>query len=166
VSVCNELLLSLYVDGEATLPQRRQVDLHIQQCASCRQALDDLTRINATLTEWGSRKRSVPVGADIRLARKLRRRRALRPILAVSKLTPAALGSAIAAVLVLASANSGLLLPKGSGGENIPYASVSSAIASQSSPLRNERRMSAVLGVRIVRHPVLPLRHRLPFGVE
>ena len=51
MSACEhiEALLSGYLDGELTQQDRQRVDVHLDDCASCRQAFEQLQRIQSGL---------------------------------------------------------------------------------------------------------------------
>lgn len=105
--------LSLYIDGELALPVSREVETHLRGCSTCTDELHDLRRMDRAIAVW-ARARSVRTPeADRRFWGVLDRRRGSHRILAISRMMPAAVGSSIAALLVLVSANLGVLSQNG-----------------------------------------------------
>ena len=145
---CDRYALSLHLDRELPLPTRRALNEHLLTCAACRQELEELRRLDQVLHEWGSSRRPVPQQAEARILASVERRR-LRPLLGLSRMMPAAVGSGIAALLVVMSANLGWLYQNSGGATRSGGAAqVQRIIEKQSTPLQNARRTSAMLGVR------------------
>ena len=145
---CDLHALSLYLDAELSLPARRALDEHLRICAVCGQELEKLRRLDHVLHEWGSGRTPVPHDAEARILGSVERRR-LRPLLAFSRMMPAAVGSGIAALLILMSANLGWIYQNNGGVVRTDRTmEVQRIIEKQSTPLQNARRTSAMLGVR------------------
>ncbi|GAC1623947.1 MAG: hypothetical protein NVS4B2_01310 [Chloroflexota bacterium] len=146
MSACNRDILSAFVDAELTLPQRRDVERHVQSCAPCAAEVEDLRRINSILAAWGATARPFPPVTDARVASSIDRRRGRRAVAALSRLTPAAFGSAVAALVVAFSVNSSALTHRSSSSA----AGSSLAGARQiSDSLHRIRSQSAILGVQV-----------------
>lgn len=143
---CDLDALSLYIDGELGAPRRYALEQHLTACAECRAVLNDLRENDRVLVQWGSAREPVPVSTQVRIERSLRPASALNRLLSLSRMMPAAVGTTVAAVLVLASTSLTPLL----GARPAPSAlsqsrSMARLIATQSVPLLNARRTSALL---------------------
>ncbi len=144
---CDFDLLSLYLEHGLTLPRRVRLEEHLRTCSTCRRELRELRRVDQVLSSWGAVRSPVPAPVENRVARSVRRRRRLKPLFALSRVMPAAVGTTAAALLVLVSVNIGLLYSApGPGAVNTASAAVSPAIAKQSAALIRARRTSAIFG--------------------
>jgi anti-sigma factor RsiW len=160
-SPCRTETLSLYLDDGLTLPERHRVEEHLRSCARCREELDGLRRIDEILAAWARQSSPVPAGAATRMAGSVDRRRRLSPLVSLSRMVPAAVGSSIAALLVLVSVNAGLLYQgESASGPSSTYQHPS--FASQVRKLTDARRAAAIQGV-VLQQPVLAPRHRTQF---
>jgi len=102
---CDLLALSLYLDSELLLPERRALEKHLRECAPCREELRRLRQSDRALVSWGARREPIPLETERQILRSIERNRRRRPLATFSRMMPAALGSCVAAVLVLMSAN-------------------------------------------------------------
>jgi anti-sigma factor RsiW len=151
VTSCDETRLSRYLDGELDLWQQNELERHLASCRQCRNELAELRSINLLLSELGSSFVPVPPMSDRRVAGAIERRRRLAPFVALSRMTPAAVGSCIAAVLVFMTFNLGNLhqnrLTSSSGSQAVTTQTI---VQRQSVPLLTARRGSAIAGARVV----------------
>jgi anti-sigma factor RsiW len=157
---CDQDILSLYLDGALTLPQRVHLESHLRACEDCAHELADLRRIDQVLSSWGAVRVPVPPETSRRLMRSVERKRKLGPLAAFGRMVPAAFGTGIAALLILVSVNSGII-NQSSGPAPAPKGPpvLSRGLIKQSERLISARRSSAVLGSSGV-HPQLPtVRH-------
>lgn len=167
--VCDVDLLSHYVDGSLMLPARIELESHLKSCCACRQELESLRRIDAMLQSWGSVRTPVPDRAHHRILRTVERRKRLAPLLALNRMMPAAVGSTIAALLILGSVNLGVLYQTSApstSGTSSP--TLSAAVIKQSSTLVRARRTSAVIGgyVAAPRSEPMQLSRRIQLEVN
>ena len=142
---CDPHLLSLYLDGELTLPARVSLEGHLSGCSSCRDELAALRRIDADIAAWGSRREPVPSDAESRVLHSVSRRRRFGPLLKLSSVTPAAVGTSIAALLLFVGANSGVLSQRPSATAVAPLRHSAQRLQAPSDALLKARRMSAIL---------------------
>lgn len=163
---CDLDLLSLYLDDSLTLPARVNLEGHIRNCGPCASELETLRGVDYLLASWGSVRNPIPAGTHARVVRSVGRKRRLGPVAALSRVMPAAVGTLIAALLVLVSVNLGSLY-QNQAGVTVPVQTVNPrAIVERSSRLIQDRRTSAMLGSYKVRYTrTLPLR-RLHLGVN
>ncbi len=143
--------LSRYVDGELSPLERGHINGHLRSCSACSREIARLRAMDDILRAWGTRRAALPQAADKRINDTVRRRRqtgAVRTFLSVSRMTPAAVGSTIAAVLVLLSVNMHGAYSARSASE-IAWASQQSSIKRQAAPLLKARRSSAIQGGQI-----------------
>jgi anti-sigma factor RsiW len=143
--------LSRYVDGELTPLERGQINGHLRGCATCAREVTRLREVDALLRAWGAQHAPLPLAADLRISQTVRRRRhasRLRTFLSVGRMSPAAVGSAIAAVLVLLSVNMRGAYSERSASE-IAWATQQSSVKRQAAPLLNARRSSAIQGGQV-----------------
>jgi anti-sigma factor RsiW len=161
---CDVSLLSRYLDAELTLPERRGVEVHLATCTACRSELEAIRRTDRVFRAWASQREPIPRAAEERVLASSARGRRLSSILALGRVLPAALGSSIAALLVLASVNAGIV---NTPSVNRQAAGPSrSALEKRSAPLVNARRVSAMLGERAPgQGTVIPLPHT-NFNIE
>lgn len=106
---CNVDALSRYLDCEVAPSERRTLDAHLRDCQKCANEIDVLRRLDGLIGTWGGSSLPPSVHAEMRILDSVDRRRRLGPLGTVARLMPAALGSSIAAALVLLSANAGWL---------------------------------------------------------
>jgi anti-sigma factor RsiW len=146
---CDPNVLSLYLDKELPLPESREVQQHLAICKTCRKELESLKRVDNIVESWGKSRTPLPVRTEARIRKSVSSRRHFRPLLALSRVMPAALGSSIAALLVLVSASQGWLYRTPTA-QNTAAASVAveKIIKKQSAPLYKARATSAMFGVR------------------
>jgi anti-sigma factor RsiW len=158
---CTPDVLSAYLDGALTLPARVRLEEHVKACTSCYRELDALRRVDELLAVWGARRAPMPITAEKRIITSVSRRRRLGPVLTLSRMMPAAVGSSVAAVLVVFGVNAGILFsnPAMTG---TPVASPSTArvIVKQSQPLTDTRRTNAIFGSHVHTQPSIPLTNR------
>jgi anti-sigma factor RsiW len=161
VNQCNSYGLSRYLDGELHLPDRRNLEAHLSVCHRCTEELQVLRRLDRELRAWGEKRRPIPVKSEMRILESVERRRPVSPVRALARMLPAAVGTSIAALLVLASVSWGSLDPG------------STHVTSQGAtvPAQGSRQIQAPLAVDMVRvqqiagqrdsaHPDLEARYR------
>ena len=159
---CNVDMLSRYLDGELPLPDRHALDRHLAECEVCVANLDMLRRNDHLLRSWGRRRTRVPAALEQRIARDVGRRRRFGPLLAFSKMMPAAVGTSVAALLVLLTAS--LTSPysqRAETGAASPSAAIHQTIVRQSAPLIMNRRTQAIVAGRIQQQPLVNQTRRL-----
>lgn len=141
---CDGELLSRFVDGELGEVQLEELTSHLARCASCRAEVGEMRRINQVLSAWGSVLRPVPSSTERRVRTSVERRRRLAPLLRLSKLSPPAVGSSIAALLLLLVVNTGPLYQAAApASQSSPR--VAPVIKRQSAPLQLARGRAAVV---------------------
>ncbi len=148
MTTCDSLKLSRYVDGDLPPNERLSVNRHLRHCHRCTSELSDLREMDNVLRSWGARRAPAPETLDARIDRlvKLRGdRRPVKRVFALGRMMPAALGSSIAAVLVLLSVNLHGVSQSPSASETA-WANQQSSIKRQAAPLLAARRSSAILG--------------------
>ena len=144
---CDQDVLSLYLDGALTLPQRVNFESHLRACEDCTRELVTMRRIDQVVMSWGQVRTPVPERTNQRVARSVERKRRLGPLTSFGRMVPAAFGTGIAALLVLVSVNSGIInqttptAPAG-GTSTVP----SRVLINRSARLISARRSSAVFG--------------------
>jgi anti-sigma factor RsiW len=165
VSGCDLDVLSLYLDGALTLPHRVQLETHLRSCPSCTRELQDMERMDLLLRSWGAIRAPVPTATHQRVMRSVDRKRRLGLLGAYGRMVPAAFGTAIAAMLVLVTVNTGFIAQNATP----PTTSVPSVtprvLVSQSQRLISARRSSAILGGYIAQSQPAPIR-RINFEVN
>lgn len=148
MTCCDPKALSLYVDGDLSFAKRGQINHHLRSCHACTGELKRLREMDDVLRTWGAQRTPLPSTADTRITETVRRRRhahRARAFFGVSRMAPAAVGSSIAAVLVLLSVNMHGAYPTRSATETA-WATQQSSIKRQAAPLLKARRSSAILG--------------------
>lgn len=157
---CDRADLSHFLDGELSPERYRVVAQHLRGCESCRAELNDLRHVTQVLQRWGSTRVPVPAHTEHRVHRTVERRRKLAPLFALSRVTPAAVGSTIAALLVLVTVN--LNAPYQAAHQQSQPTVAQKSLKKQSRPLLYARAKSAVMGDRS--DNVIPAleRHHLP----
>jgi hypothetical protein len=95
------------------------------------------------------------------MAGSVERRRRTSPFVALSRMVPAAVGTSIAALLVLVSVNAGLLYQgqSAAGSHNV---SPTPSFVNQSRKLTDARRAAAIQGVVLQQQVLIP-QHRMQF---
>lgn len=158
---CDQATLSRYLDGDLTLPARRDLEHHLAGCDACRRDLAELRMVDELLGEWGSIQLPVSSVSDREVLSAVERRRRLAPLFALSRVTPAAVGSCIAAVLVFMTFNlAGIHQDRFAHPPGSQSATVQTIIQKQSAPLLNARRGSAIAGARSVPAAAPRVKHR------
>lgn len=138
--------LSRYLDGDLPLPARRGVEQHVERCLACRRELDVLCRVDQLVGSWASEQQLIPVRTELRILSSVDRRRRLRPLISLSRMLPAAVGSSIAALLVVMSANGGWLYQTGARqGPPTAAPSVARIVAAQVPPRVHYRRFTTLM---------------------
>jgi anti-sigma factor RsiW len=151
MTCCDPTTLSRYVDGDLSPLERAHFNGHLKTCRICTLEVIRLRKMDDILRTWGAQRAPLPVAADSRITETVRRRRranTVRAFLSVSRMTPAAVGSTIAAVLVLLSVNMHGAYSARSASE-IAWATQQSSIKRQAAPLLNARRSSAIQGGQV-----------------
>ncbi|HZU12858.1 MAG TPA: zf-HC2 domain-containing protein [Chloroflexota bacterium] len=103
--VCDVVALSRYLDGELPPEQYRAVAEHVVACAPCRAELTALREINRLMVDWGSRNVPLPIDAANRTRAEIGRRARFPRLLALSRASSAAVGTAAAALLLMVTMN-------------------------------------------------------------
>ncbi|MBV9281023.1 MAG: zf-HC2 domain-containing protein [Chloroflexi bacterium] len=140
---CDPGQLSLYLDGVMSPKDRARMEAHIARCPTCTREMEELQRLDRVLVEWGARRMRLPADTDGRIRRSVDGRRS-RPLRAVSRMMPAAVGTTVAAILVALGANLGWLYQSQS--HLGPPAVAARSTISQSSPLVNAGRIAEIHG--------------------
>lgn len=164
-SDCDTDALSLYVDGELSLPRSRALEQHLRTCSSCRVELDHLRQINRVLFTWGAMREPVPLRTEQRINNSLRQRSPWSRLVWLGHVMPAALGTTVAALLVLLTASRGWL-PARPATNHSDGRAMAQLIARQTRPLVNERRVTAILPSRNLTATTGPIRHQVQFDIE
>lgn len=141
---CDTQTLSRFVDGEVTETAARDVVHHLKVCTSCRRQVADMRRVNHTLYAWGGVRRPIPADTERRVLLSVGRRRRLAPILRLARFSPPAVGSSVAALLLLLAINLG---PAYQAAAPAPQTAtqVAPVIKRQAAPLQLARRRAAVV---------------------
>lgn len=156
---CDVSLLSRYLDAELTLPERRAAEIHIAQCSVCRSELEAMRQMDHLFRAWSAPREPLPAATDRRIHASIAKRSRLSSVLAFSRFMPAAVGSSVAALLVLITVNMGGLAPSSLATRQEPGPS-RSLLEKRSAPLVNARRVSAILGSRApAQEGDVPWRH-------
>jgi hypothetical protein len=111
---------------------------------------------------WGLRRTPVPAELELRINQAVRRRRRFGPLLALSKMMPAAVGTSVAALLVLVTAS--LSMPYGQhnvGGASASPSAANQAIVKQSARLIMNRRTQAIVAGRNIQQQSISSSRRL-----
>lgn len=158
---CRPETLTRVLDGGLSPADTLALEAHVRRCESCRTELDSLRRVDALVGALGQRERPFPARAGARIERTVERRRKLGPLLALSRMMPAAVGTSAAALLILVSVNIGVLyqsqtIPAAPGAASSPQ------VLQQSQKLSNNRRISAILGT--VGPQQLRSKHQIPLN--
>lgn len=151
MTCCDPIQLSRYVDGELSPPERGAVNVHLRSCTVCARHVAELREMNDVLRAWGAHRTALPLSAELRIRDTVLQRRAshrFRSLLSFGRMTPAAVGSSIAAVLVLLSVNMHGAYPTRSASE-VAWATQQSSIKRQAAPLLKARRSSAIQGGQV-----------------
>lgn len=105
---CDTAALSLYLDDELPPRDRAALARHLTTCNQCAAELAELSRADEVLVRLTRDFAPIPLSTEARIGESVERRLS-RFRFSLSNMVPAALGSTVAAVLVLVSANVGLL---------------------------------------------------------
>ncbi len=162
---CDVSVLSRYLDGDLTLPERRSVEVHVGTCAPCRSELDAMRHVDRIIAVWGSRREPLPDTTEARIRSSMAKRSKLSSILAFGRVLPAAVGSSVAALLVLTTINIGVLTSSSLATRQDPGPS-RSLLEKRSAPLVNARRVSAILGGRAPNQGEAVTWHHSNFTIE
>jgi predicted anti-sigma-YlaC factor YlaD len=163
---CEIEVLSRYIDGDLSLPERRAVDAHLAECDPCRTELQALRLNDSVLISWGHHRTCLPPETEARIARSVSRGRRRSWLAGVTRVSPAAVGSLVAGVLVLISANLGVLYGNGAAGSShVRPTGSAHVILKQSAPLASARRASA-LGVHARPATAHSVDHHVQFDVD
>jgi predicted anti-sigma-YlaC factor YlaD len=137
---CKTDALSLFLEGGLSVAEHRDVAEHLRSCARCRQELAALRQVDRVVAAWGASRAAVPAHTEARIQRSVEKRHRFAPFLALSKMMPAALGTSMAALLVLVTVN---LTPLYRGGvtqsPGTAHIVASKALKDRSAPLRFQR---------------------------
>src|SRR5436305_10694254 len=144
MSVCDLDALSRYLDGDMSLPGRRALEAHMTVCPPCSLELDTMRRLDTMVVSYGMVQEPIPLQTEREVLRKVQRRRRVKPIVRVARMMPAAVGTTVAAVLVLLSANLGILYHSHPVGNASALATATHRVVErQSAPLWKARRTTA-----------------------
>lgn len=141
---CDAERLSRYVDAELEPAEMRRTERHIASCASCRRELAEIHQVNNVLYSWGSVLRPIPAATEHRVRVSVDRRRRLRPLLRLARFSPPAVGSSVAALLLLLMVNVSPLYQTAAPATPTPT-HVTPVIKRQASPLQLARVRAAVV---------------------
>ena len=157
---CDHDILSLYLDGALTLPQRVHLESHLRVCEACARELEVMRRIDLVVESWGAIRTPVPAATNQRVLRSVERKRRLGPLGDIGRMVPAAFGTGIAALLVLVSVNAGIIAQTATPPPttNVPTGA-SRVLIKQSDhlPLINSGHVSANREVADARRDLTPL---------
>jgi len=143
---CDQDILSLYLEGALTLPQRIHLEGHLRSCERCANELGTLRQIDQVVASWGEVRSPVPANTSRRVLRSVERKRRLGPLGSFGRMVPAAFGTGIAALLVLVSVNTGIVSQNTTPPPSVTVPSVPARVfVHQSARLISARRSSAVL---------------------
>jgi anti-sigma factor RsiW len=162
---CDRHALSLYADGELSRERVGELTLHIAACQSCRQELIEIQRVNHILSSWGSVRQPVPTSTERRVHASVERRGRLSPVFRFSRLSPPAVGSSVAALVLLLTANLGSMYQAASP-PRTPPAQVAHLIKRQSAPLQLARGRAAVVTTQPNTLPRLLVRRHIEALVD
>lgn len=163
---CDFDVLSLYIDGELGTSRRQILELHLNECDSCRTRLSELRANDRLLVQWGAVREPMPVATHSRIMRDIQPHSMVAQLLKWSRMMPAAVGTTAAAFLVLLSVNMGPLLGLGVNQSATSSTRMAHLIATQSAPLLKERRTTAILPGRDTTAQASQLRRSLQFEIE
>lgn len=157
---CNPDSLSHFLDGDLSWNERGAVVAHLRACPNCRDELDALRAVDRVVSAWSARSQAVSAQTERRIVAAVERRRRLSPLIALSRMTPAAVGSTIAAVLVVLSVNVGLMT------HSVPVSPVTPQTSSRpgwpSPRVIYTRHMAPLLAQAPPARPHFPARRPLP----
>jgi anti-sigma factor RsiW len=151
MTCCDSNTLSRYIDGDLGYSERGQINRHLRKCNTCSGEVARLRQMDDVLRAWGGQRAPLPAAADKRITETVRRHRQARRVwafFALGRMAPAAVGSSIAALLVLLSVNMHGAYPTRSPNETA-WATQQSSIKRQAAPLLKARRSSAILGGQV-----------------
>jgi anti-sigma factor RsiW len=167
VKTCDLSALSRYLDGELSFRRRQAVNEHLRECDRCSAHLDELRRMDNVLKTWGAKRAPLPASTDRRIACSVqgRPRRPYARFAAFSRMMPAAVGSSVAAILVLLTVNLHALEPMRPSSD-AAWAAQQSSIKRHAAPLLKARQSSAILGGQVKSTSESLPRHRFLFDVN
>ncbi len=151
MTCCDPNALSRYLDGELCISRRMEINEHLRACTACTQELARLRTLDQMVRVWGVTRAPLPAASDRRIKETVSLRRLAhraRAPFVLGRMAPAAVGSSIAALLVLLSVNMHGAYPTRSASE-IAWATQQSSIKRQAAPLLKARRSSAILGGQV-----------------
>lgn len=145
---CGSDTLSRYLDHELSLPERRSVQIHLRDCDDCRRELERTRAATEALVAWGSVTHPMPRATEVRILKSIENTGNRSLPRWFQRLTPAALGSLAAAVLVVFTVNLNSFAPR-----NQPFGATTTAlppsVRQQAAELQRTRTRSAILGVQV-----------------
>jgi anti-sigma factor RsiW len=164
MNACDVDVLSRYLDGDLSLPARRDMDRHLSTCQDCAAELDVLRRNDHVLWSWGLRRTPLPEAVEQKIMRDVGKRKRLGPLVAISRMMPAAVGTSVAAMLVLVSVTlSGQYAQRQAGAALSASKTAQQTIHKQSKPLLRIRGTQAIVGTGSPHVLIHTPQHRLQF---
>ncbi len=164
---CNPHTLSRYLDGELSLPARTALEQHLLTCPTCSQELEALRRLDKVVESWGGRRQPISIESETRILQSVVRRRRSRRAASLAKMMPAAVGTSVAALVVLVSANVGWLYQSEPRlATPMPAAHVQRVSANQPASLVNAVRIAELQDRRGAIHPDLEKKYRALFNFD
>ena len=161
MTTCDAERLSRFLDGDLGTDEYREIASHLRTCSRCREELAALRHVDEVVWTWGAHREPIPLKTEARLLRSLQRRRRPHRLLSVSRMMPAALGTSVAALLVLVSTNLSPFYRENS--RPVPESArviASQSLKEQSAPLVYARGKSAVSSSETGNYPQAPIdRH-------
>jgi anti-sigma factor RsiW len=143
---CNLDALSRYLDNELPLPQRVDLDRHLAECVRCARELEMYRHNDQVIRSWGRRVSIMPSRLEQRIVRDVGRRQRLGPLLALSRMMPAAVGTSAAALLVFVSATFGGLYANRGVAPQAAATPMKQTVVHQAARLIMNRRLQAIVG--------------------
>lgn len=120
---------------------------HLQTCPDCRREVTDLKRVNQALYSWGAVRRPIPAATEHRVRVSIERRRKLAPLFRLARFSPPAVGSSVAALLLLLMVNLGPVY-QSAAPPAVAKAQVAPVIKRQAGPLQLARGRAAVVATK------------------
>jgi len=105
---CQLSTLSRYLDSDLEHAEWSRVNAHLRTCGDCSRELARLKDADEALIRWAGTFSPIPMQTNARIIQSVEKHHT-RSRFSLSSMVPAALGSTVAAFLVLISANVGLL---------------------------------------------------------
>ncbi|HEX6507483.1 MAG TPA: zf-HC2 domain-containing protein [Chloroflexota bacterium] len=165
---CDPEALSRYLDGDLGFTARQELNRHLRECRLCSNELAELRNIDNVLRTFGAKRTPLTGAADARITHAVQKRRQhgrFSSFLALSRMMPAAVGSSIAAVLVVLSVNMHQVYPAHSSAD-AAWARQQSSIKRQAAPLLKARQSAAILSGQVKSTATVQPRHRLFLNVN